>query len=64
MWSTLYYYIQCVKIFIAVIATERPMEVEEGEILSFNFINFTRNPHFLYVLCLEETGGHKMALKQ
>lgn len=43
--------------YIHVLLLERPIEVEEGEILSFHFANFTPQPHFVYILCLEETGG-------
>ena len=32
------------------------IEVEEGEILSFHFANYTPQSQFVYVLCLEETG--------
>ena len=33
-----------------------PMEVEEGDILSFHFNNFMQQGHLVYILCLEETG--------
>ena len=38
---------------------DKPVEVEEGEILSFHFSNFTQKHIFVYVLCLEETGEIK-----
>ena len=34
----------------------KPVEVEEGDILTFHFSNFTQNSQFVYILCLEETG--------
>lgn len=40
---------------------EKPMEVEEGEILSFHFTNYTEQSLFVYILCLEETGTCKLA---
>ena len=38
------------------ISIDSPIEVEEGELLSFHFNNYTNHGHFVYILCLEETG--------
>lgn len=34
------------------------MEVEEGDILSFHFNNFSLRNLYVYVFCFEETGGY------
>lgn len=44
------------EVFGGVLYIEKPVEVEEGEILSFQFTNFTPQLHFVYILCFEETG--------
>ncbi len=44
--------------FVGVHYLGKPVEVEEGDILTFHFTNFTANPQFVYILCLEETGIH------
>lgn len=45
-----------VHMVISTLFLGKVIEVEEGEILSFHFTNFTPQRQFVYILCLEETG--------